>query len=280
MSSFTGSFGGESPAGSMSRPFDDEDDGYTGFGPRPSSQRFDSQRFGSSTYADAEVVKEADENSPYSAGDDVFGSVMTEPLYPAGDGLSPERNGNEPVLPPPTEMQAEEGFALREWRRHNAIRLEEKEKMEKEMLREIIEEADEYRAEFYRKWNLRCENSRASNREKDKLFLESREKFHVEASKNYWKAIGDLIPNEVPTIEKRGKKDKEKNPSIVVIQGPKPGKPTDLSRMRQILVKLKHNPPPHMRPPPPPPESGKPAETGQSPPSSGATAKPASVSTS
>lgn len=55
-------------------------------------------------------------------------------------------------------------------------------------------------------------------------------------------------------IEKRGKKkDQEKKPSITVVQGPKPGKPTDLSRMRGILVKLKHNPPPHMLPPPPAP---------------------------
>lgn len=80
------------------------------------------------------------------------------------------------------------------------------------------------------------------------------EKFHAEADKNYWIAISELIPKEVPPIGKMGKKDKGKKPSIVVIQGPKPGKPTDLSRMRQILVKLKHNPPDHMLPPPNEPE--------------------------
>lgn len=82
------------------------------------------------------------------------------------------------------------------------------------------------------------------------MFLENREKFHAEADKSYWKAIADLVPKEVPNIETKGKK---KKPSIEVIQGPKPGKPTDLSRMRQILVKLKHKPPAHMLPPPPEP---------------------------
>ncbi|XP_057247195.1 clathrin light chain 2-like [Beta vulgaris subsp. vulgaris] len=80
------------------------------------------------------------------------------------------------------------------------------------------------------------------------FFMASHEKFHKEADKNYWKTISELIPNEVPTIEKkRGKKEQEKKPSIAVIQGPKRGKPTDLARMRQILVKLKHNTPIHLK---------------------------------
>ncbi|GMH05434.1 hypothetical protein Nepgr_007274 [Nepenthes gracilis] len=156
-----------------------------------------------------------------------------------------------PVLPPPDEMR-EEGFALREWRRQNAIRLEEKEKMEKEMRNQIIEEAEEYKRAFYEKRKHNIETNKTSNRDKEKVYLASQEKFHKEADKHYWKAIADLIPHELPNIEKRkGKKDQEKKPSIAVIQGPKPGKPTDLSRLQKIHVKLKHSPPPHMVPPPP-----------------------------
>ncbi|KAF7144046.1 hypothetical protein RHSIM_Rhsim05G0212700 [Rhododendron simsii] len=178
-------------------PFDD--DGGS------SSSYADSRRFDSfSNFADGE-----------SAADD--------------DGFSPERNGdggfvgsNGPILPPPAEMESEEGFALKEWRRLNAIRLEEKEKREKELLREIIEQAEEYKIEFYRRRKLACESNKVANREKEKLFLEKQETFHGEANKSYWKAIAELIPNEVATIEKRGKKEKAKQPSIAVIQGPKP----------------------------------------------------------
>lgn len=170
-----------------------------------------------------------------------------------GDGLFSD---DGPVLPPPSEMR-EEGFALREWRRLNAIRLEEKEKQERELRAQIIQEGEDYIRAFHEKRLKNIETNKLTNREGEKMYVTKQETFHKEADKQYWKAIAELIPREVPNIEKRGKKDKDKKPSITVVQGPKPGKPTDLSRLRHILVKLKVTPPAHMVPPPPPPAATK-----------------------
>ncbi|KAL3536507.1 hypothetical protein ACH5RR_004968 [Cinchona calisaya] len=233
------------PGGQDSRLFED-DNQYIGFDSRFSSQRFDSKRF-ESFYSDADESSKGIglQDSSYGAGDDVFGSQLMNSAdmgrSTSGPVLSPAADD---MHTPPAEEVSDSTAALKEWRRQNAIRLEEKEKREKEMLKEIIKEAVEYKEEYYKKWKLRSENNKAINREKEKVFLDGQEKFHAEASKNFWNAIGELIPNEVPTISKKGKKDKEKKPTVVVIQGPKPGKPTDLSRMRHILVKLKHNPGP------------------------------------
>lgn len=163
------------------------------------------------------------------------------------------------VLPPPDEMQSEEGFALREWRRKNAIHLEEKARIERERLSQIIDAADSFKDAFYEKRKTHCETTVKNNRDKEKVFLENLESFHATADKHYWKAVAELVPHELPSMESksRGNKDKKK-PSVVVNHGPKPGKATDLTRMRQVLVKLKHNPPPHMIAPPPAP----PAEKG------------------
>ncbi|KAL8154330.1 hypothetical protein V2J09_012090 [Rumex salicifolius] len=237
---------------SLPDSFDEVNDG--GFDGLASDTFGSYSEFNQETVEDAQIYNELQENASFHQDEDVFAAPESDVQ---ADAFSPEANcglvngvfvdSDSPILPPPSEMR-EEGIALREWRRQNAALLEEKEKIEKELLSQILQEASEFKVAFYEKRKVTYENYKTINREKEKLFLDSQEKLQKEADQNYWKAISELIPNEVPSLEKKGaKKDKEKKPSINVVQGPKPGKPTDLSRMRHILLKLKHETPAHLK---------------------------------
>lgn len=56
------------------------------------------------------------------------------------------------------------------WCSQNAIQLEEKEKREKEMRNQIIEEAEEYKRAFYEKRKVNIETNKTNNREREKVF--------------------------------------------------------------------------------------------------------------
>ncbi|KAJ6383455.1 hypothetical protein OIU78_026857 [Salix suchowensis] len=87
------------------------------------------------------------------------------------------------------------------------------------MRTQIINEAEDYIRAFNEKRQQNCSEQRK------RLYLANQEKFHKEADQHYWKAIADIVPREVPNIEKRrGRKDDEKKPSLEDAKDEKNGK--------------------------------------------------------
>ena len=53
--------------------------------------------------------------------------------------------------------------------RQNDIQIKEKERREKEILNQILGEADDYKVDFYNKRKVTCETNRTTNKEKEKV---------------------------------------------------------------------------------------------------------------
>lgn len=135
------------PPAAPARPFDD--DGFLGYDPRLPSQRFDAFDLDSLRSASEGVPSPTAAyapSPPYAGADDdslssqppisAPGTPSTPPIYAGAQGLSPDPRGfaqfresngkaadgafeasDGPILPPLAQMEPEEGFALREWRR-------------------------------------------------------------------------------------------------------------------------------------------------------------------
>lgn len=78
--------------------------------------------------------------------------------------------------------------------RQNTIRLEEKEKREKQLRSQIIEEAEEYKQAFYEKRKLNIESNRTTNRDREKVcygLIESCSSINciIEATKQFFLCI-------------------------------------------------------------------------------------------
>ncbi|KAL2248903.1 UNVERIFIED_CONTAM: Clathrin light chain 2 [Sesamum indicum] len=93
----------------MSSSFADSFDNYGGDSPAAESTHpFDDAYLAPDSFSNFESTA-ADSPPPVYVSTGAFSSDPAD--------YSPVTNDNGPILPPPTEMEPEEGYALREWRR-------------------------------------------------------------------------------------------------------------------------------------------------------------------
>ncbi|KAB2605936.1 clathrin light chain 2-like [Pyrus ussuriensis x Pyrus communis] len=148
------------------------DDGYLGYDPRLSFQRFGS-------FVDSESLKNFVTDFPIFHGsivDDVFATQSMLEAFSApliytesnSQGFDGGFGGSDnSIFPHPSKMLPRGGLS------------------------------DEFKVGFYQKRKITIENNKATKREREKQFLANHEKFHVEVDKNYWKAITDSSPMSI-----------------------------------------------------------------------------------
>eukprot|EP00245_Coleochaete_scutata_P015059 TRINITY_DN6574_c0_g1_i1.p1 TRINITY_DN6574_c0_g1~~TRINITY_DN6574_c0_g1_i1.p1 ORF type:complete len:203 (+),score=61.36 TRINITY_DN6574_c0_g1_i1:204-812(+) len=190
-----------------------------------------------SSYEDTPPVYD---QAPPTFDDDFRGSQ--------GGGGFPDDFGQEEEagvkLPPPSAMPTEESILLREWRRKRGLELEEKARISREQHQKILEQAEYEKEIFYNQRQKQVAGAKTNNREKEKVFMAHLEALNAKSGGNYWESVVAFVNFDVVPDRKDKKSGKGANisprPSTADV---KPGKQTDMSRMRQVLLKLKHNPP-------------------------------------
>eukprot|EP00475_Leptophrys_vorax_P042508 TRINITY_DN8010_c0_g5_i1.p1 TRINITY_DN8010_c0_g5~~TRINITY_DN8010_c0_g5_i1.p1 ORF type:complete len:231 (-),score=47.79 TRINITY_DN8010_c0_g5_i1:695-1387(-) len=174
------------------------------------------------------------------------------------------------TLPPPSQMASEESILLREWRRKKAIELEEKAKLSREKHQQVLEDAKAELEAFYKKRDMQVTQAKTNNREKEKAYVDNLLSLNSKQGGNYWESVCAFVNFDVPTKKEKAKaKSGEPVRTSTLLNDAKPGKHTDLARMRQVLLKLKHNPPPSFAP------AAAAADTGSDAPAAKKSTKPA-----
>ncbi|CAI5464859.1 unnamed protein product [Closterium sp. Yama58-4] len=147
-------------------------------------------------------------------------------------------------LPPPSQMGSEESILLREWRRKKAIELEEKARISREKHQQVLEDSKAELEAFYKKREFQVTQAKANNREKEKAYVDNLLSLNSKQGGNYWESVCAFTNFDVSIKKEKAKKKDEPTRMSTQLNDAKPGKHTDLARMRQVLLKLKHNPPP------------------------------------